>query len=69
MDIKSKIIELNIFQLGTSDDPIELTDRFIEDLGADSLDTIELWMAIEEEFCIDVDDNLARADMTIGDAV
>src|ERR1700733_3126068 len=52
-------------------DPDKVTDNasFIEDLGADSLDTVELGMAFEEEFGIEIPDDAAESIVTVGDAV
>src|SRR6202167_6167088 len=52
-------------------DPDKVTDNasFIEDLGADSLDTVELVMAFEEEFGIEIPDDAAESIVTVGDAV
>ena len=52
-------------------DPEKVTDgaSFIEDLGADSLDTVELVMAFEEEFSIEIPDDAAESIVTVGDAV
>ncbi len=52
-------------------DADKVTDRasFIEDLGADSLDTVELVMAFEEEFGIEIPDDAAESIVTVGDAV
>jgi acyl carrier protein len=52
-------------------DPDKVTDgaSFIEDLGADSLDTVELVMAFEEEFGIEIPDDAAESIVTVGDAV
>jgi acyl carrier protein len=52
-------------------DPEKVTDgaSFIEDLGADSLDTVELVMAFEEEFSIEIPDDAAESIVTVGDAI
>lgn len=55
--------------LGVSDQEIYLSSNFIDDLGADSLDTIELAMAFEEEFQIDIDDRDAENFHTVEDAI
>ena len=57
MSIQSTIISLTATQLGLGEDKISLDSNFMDDLGADSLDTIELVMNIEEEFGIEIPDN------------
>ena len=69
MDIDSKIREIIARQL---DVPlIDVTDekRFIDDLDADSLDTVEIIIAIEDEFNIEIDEDNAEALLTVGDAI
>ena len=63
--IKKIIVE----QLSVSEDSITEDSRFIEDLGADSLDFVELVMAIEEEFDIEINENEVDKLSTVGDAV
>ena len=55
--------------LGTPESKITTTSMLIDDLGCDSLDTIELAMAIEEEFGIEIPDDAAESIVTVGDAV
>ena len=57
MSIQSKIISLTATQLGLGEDEISLDSNFMDDLGADSLDTVELVMNIEEEFGIEIPDD------------
>ena len=57
MSIQSKIISLTAKQLGLGEDTISLDSNFMDDLGADSLDTVELVMNIEEEFGIEIPDD------------
>ena len=57
MSIQSRIISLTATQLGLGEDEISLDSNFMDDLGADSLDTVELVMNIEEEFEIEIPDN------------
>ena len=57
MSIQSRIISLTARQLGLGEDEISLDSNFMDDLGADSLDTVELVMNIEEEFGIEIPDN------------
>ncbi len=56
-------------QLGVEEDEVSMESSFIEDLGADSLDIVELIMALEEEFEIEVPDEDAEKLMTVGNAV
>lgn len=63
--VKDTIVE----QLGVSADLVTIDAKFIEDLGADSLDTVELVMAFEEEFGIDVPDEDAEKLLSVGDVV
>ena len=57
MSIQSRIISLTATQLGLGEDEISLDSNFMDDLGADSLDTVELIMNIEEEFEIEIPDD------------
>ncbi len=57
MSIQSRIISLTATQLGLGEDEVSLDSNFMDDLGADSLDTVELVMNIEEEFEIEIPDN------------
>lgn len=63
--VKSIIAE----QLGVGEDEIKLESSFIDDLGADSLDIVELVMAMEEEFEVEIPDEEAENIKTVGDAV
>ena len=56
-------------QLGVDEDDITMESSFIDDLGADSLDIVELIMALEEEFEIEIPDSEAEKITTVGDAV
>ncbi len=69
MDIKAKVIELIVEELGVEDGEVTLEASFIEDLGADSLDTVELIMKFEEEFDIDIADEDAEGLTTVGKAI
>ncbi|OHD95181.1 MAG: acyl carrier protein [Sulfurimonas sp. GWF2_37_8] len=64
-DIKEVVVE----QLSVSADEVKEDSKFVEDLGADSLDVVELVMALEEEFGIDIPDEEAQKLRTVGDAV
>jgi acyl carrier protein len=63
--VKSIIVE----QLGVEENDVAPAAKFIEDLGADSLDTVELVMAFEEEFDIEIPDEDAEKITTVGDAI
>ena len=56
-------------QLGVEEDEVTLEASFVEDLGADSLDTVELVMALEEEFGIEIPDEDAEKILTVGKAL
>ena len=66
MSIQSTIISLTATQLGLGEDKISLDSNFMDDLGADSLDTIELVMNIEEEFGIEIPDHEVEQMETVG---
>ena len=63
--VKSIIVE----QLGVKVEEVNPTASFIDDLGADSLDTVELVMALEEEFAIEIPDEDAEKMRTVGEAI
>lgn len=67
--IEDKVREIIVDQLGVNAEQVVKEARFIEDLGADSLDTVELVMAFEEEFSIEVPDEEAEKLQTVGDVV
>ncbi|MCF7858338.1 MAG: acyl carrier protein [Candidatus Cloacimonetes bacterium] len=69
MDIKSKVTEIIVEELGVEESEVILDASFIEDLGADSLDTVELIMKFEEEFDIDINDEEAEKLTTVGKAI
>jgi acyl carrier protein len=64
-----KVKKLIVDQLGVEEDDIAMESSFIDDLGADSLDIVELIMALEEEFSLEIPDNEAEKITTVGDAV
>ena len=68
-DAFDRIKKIIIEQLGSEDADISVVSSFIEDLGADSLDIVELIMALEEEFDIEIPDSEAEKITTVGDAV
>lgn len=67
--IEERVIDLIVEQLGVSQDQVTTEASFVDDLGADSLDTVELVMAFEEEFGIDIPDEDAEKMSTVSDAV
>ena len=68
-EVESKVREIISEQLGVSADEVTPEASFIEDLGADSLDIVELVMALEEEFGLDIPDEDADKLKTVGDAM
>ena len=66
-DVKTKIKKIVADHLGIEEEKVTEEASFIDDLGADSLDTVELVMAFEEEFGSEISDNKKRA--TVGDAI
>ena len=67
--IFEKVKEVIIDQLAAEDEAIKLETSFIDDLGADSLDIVELIMALEEEFDLQIPDSEAEKITTVGDVV
>ncbi|MDB6077629.1 MAG: acyl carrier protein [Akkermansiaceae bacterium] len=67
--IEDRVKDIIVDQLGVNADQVTLSAKFIEDLGADSLDTVELVMAFEEEFEIEVPDEEAEKLQSVGDVV
>ncbi|HSJ32158.1 MAG TPA: acyl carrier protein, partial [Longimicrobiales bacterium] len=66
---ESKVKEIIINELGVEPEKVTLEASFVEDLGADSLDTVELVMAFEEEFGLEIPDEDAEQLQKVGDAV
>lgn len=67
--IEARVKDIIVDQLGVSADQVTTEARFVEDLGADSLDTVELVMAFEEEFSIEVPDEEAEKLHSVADVV
>jgi len=67
--VESKVKGIIAEQLGVGEDEIKPESSFIEDLGADSLDIVELVMAMEEEFEVEIPDEEAENIKTVGDAI
>ena len=68
-DIEAKVKEIIINELGVDAEKVTPEASFVEDLGADSLDTVELVMAFEEEFGMEIPDEEAEKLQTVGDAI
>ncbi|MCD4796141.1 MAG: acyl carrier protein [Candidatus Cloacimonetes bacterium] len=69
MDVEAKVKEIIVEELGVEESEVTNEANFIEDLGADSLDTVELIMKFEEEFDIDIADDEAEKLTTVGKAI
>jgi acyl carrier protein len=67
--VEERVKEIICEQLGVEEDEVNPNAKFIEDLGADSLDTVELVMAFEEEFDLEIPDEDAEKIATVGDAI
>ncbi len=67
--VKERVIEIVSEQLGVNKDQINDETHFVNDIGADSLDTVELVMELEEEFDINIPDDAAEKIQTVGEAV
>ena len=69
MSIEERVRKIVCEQLGVSDDDVKVDASFVDDLGADSLDTVELVMALEEEFDLEIADEEAEKISTVQEAV
>ena len=69
MSVEEKVKEIIVDQLGVNESQVTAKASFIEDLGADSLDTVELVMALEEEFDIEISDESAEKISKVQDAI
>ncbi len=69
MSVEDKIRSIISEQLGVKPEEVTPQASFIDDLGADSLDTVELIMALEEEFSVEIPDEDAEKMATVGDAI
>ncbi|WPM31248.1 acyl carrier protein [Hydrogenobacter sp. T-2] len=69
MDLEQRIKEIIADQLGVEVEKLNPEAKFVEDLGADSLDVVELVMAFEEEFGIEIPDEDAEKIRTVGDVI
>ena len=68
-DVAERVKKVVIEHLGVDDDKVTEGASFIDDLGADSLDTVELVMAFEEEFNVEIPDDAAEKILTVKDAI
>ena len=68
-DITERVRKIVVEHLGVEEDKVSEGASFIDDLGADSLDTVELVMAFEEEFSVEIPDDAAEKIQTVGDAI
>ena len=69
MSVEEKVKEIIVDQLGVNENQVTARASFIEDLGADSLDTVELVMALEEEFDVEISDEDAEKIFKVQDAI
>jgi acyl carrier protein len=69
MSIEKRVKEIIVEQLGVNESEVNPEAKFVDDLGADSLDLVELVMALEEEYNIEISDEEAEKILTVGDAI
>ena len=68
-DVKQKVVEIIVKKLGVEESQVTDEANFTKDLGADSLDTVELIMEFEKEFNLTIEDNDAEKILAVGDVV
>jgi acyl carrier protein len=69
MSIEKRVKEIIVEQLGVNESEVTPEAKFVDDLGADSLDLVELVMALEEEYSIEISDEEAEKILTVRDAI
>ena len=69
MSVEQKVKQIIVEQLGVDEAQVDSTASFVDDLGADSLDIVELVMALEDEYGIEIPDEDAEKIETVGDAI
>ena len=69
MSIEQRVKEIIVEQLGVNEAEVKPEAKFVDDLGADSLDLVELVMALEEEYNMEISDEDAEKILTVGDAI
>jgi acyl carrier protein len=69
MSVEKRVKEIIVEQLGVNENEVAPEAKFVDDLGADSLDLVELVMALEEEYNIEISDEEAEKILTVGDAI
>jgi len=69
MSMYDKVKSIIVEQLGVEEEDVKMESSFVDDLGADSLDIVELVMALEEEFDLEIPDEDAEKIRTVGEAV
>jgi acyl carrier protein len=69
MSIDKRVKEIIVEQLGVNENEVTPEAKFVDDLGADSLDLVELVMALEEEYNMEISDEDAEKILTVGDAI
>lgn len=69
MSVEERVKKIVVDQLGVEENQVTREAKFVEDLGADSLDTVELVMALEEEFKLEIPDEEAEKITTVGQAI
>jgi len=69
MSIEQRVKEIIVEQLGVNEGEVKPEAKFVDDLGADSLDLVELVMALEEEYNMEISDEDAEKILTVGDAI
>ena len=68
-EVESQVKQIVVDHLGIDEAKVTTDSKFIDDLGADSLDTVELVMAFEEKFGIEIPDDAAESILSVGDAI